>query len=82
MTTDLVQRYVCSICWGQLIDDGESVKCANYPEHEGFVTRSYAETRKGESTIEAIEAKQVLRNAGILPRKSEEQLLKELGFGG
>jgi hypothetical protein len=78
--------YRCAVCWSHLeIDQDNNVFCARYPEDHkdaGYVTANYVERRRGESGSEAIEAKSVLRRVGILPKKSVEKLLDELGFGG
>lgn len=79
---------VCSACWGELIEqydyhtrtstlhcDTEGCECP------GYVSRKFVDRREGESTFEAIEAKQALHAAvPWLPKKSETDLLKELGF--
>jgi len=83
-----VARYVCSACWGHLIEypqDRESSlvlchKCDN--ETPGYVTKYYAERRRSDSIGEKMDVNYNLRS--IIPGehagKSEEQLTSELGF--
>jgi hypothetical protein len=81
----LVEDYVCATCWGLLAEVFENgqhiVKCTN-PDctGEGFVTKAYANRRKQDSLAERREARDNLTKILNLPRKSKEQLLKELGF--
>ena len=86
-----VRDYVCSNCWGHLQKWAQKgsrlwvvlcVKCMD--QTKGFVTRYYAEARRSESIGEKMEARDLLQAMGILEPehsgKSNEQLLKELGF--
>ena len=82
-------KYVCAGCFGDLEErwvDGPShlsfVYCSKCGPGRGFVTRRHAEQRLAESRSEAAEVEQ---NIGYLiglnkPKKSTEQILKELGF--
>lgn len=61
-------HYVCASCWGTLITQRVKpeerlfkVICKKCGEDRGFVTREYAEKRRGESKVEAVE---VRRNLG------------------
>lgn len=79
---------VCSDCYGELIVRYDAktrksrVTCgtAECPGN-GFVTRSWVERAKAENRAQSAEARQVLSKAlpWIAPRKSEQQLLAELG---
>jgi ssDNA-binding Zn-finger/Zn-ribbon topoisomerase 1 len=83
-----VDKYVCSTCWGRLLlyyeNSQHSIRCANYPDctGRGYVTKYYASRRLSESANERGEVKDLLTKLGILqkPKKSEQELLKELGF--
>ena len=85
-----IRDYVCSNCWGEL----EKLP-ARQPQHwllrcrrcqartRGFVSKYYAESRRSESHGELRETKQMLQELGIIPTpapKSEQQLLREMGF--
>jgi len=83
----IIRDYVCAICWGHLDLFNEQIECAKYgKDHEGFVTKHYAENRRQDDAGDFIEARQVLRDAGIVENphegKTTDQLLDELGFGG
>jgi len=85
----LVGRYVCAVCWGYvmptLVDHEIAPVCvaaqAGQCDGVGFVTRKYAERRLAESRLELQE---VYRNYpdlfGPRPKRSEQQLMSELGF--
>ena len=86
-----VKCYVCACCWGHLEEvlvEGEHVvRCAKGGDEcdgKGFVTKFYADRRRQESMGEAREVRTLLREFGVIENplagKSEEQLLKELGF--
>lgn len=83
-----IHEYVCSRCWGQLtlLADKETrwkITCLKCGDDQGFVTREYAVQRQAESAAEAIEVKQLLAGLGVIqpaPKKSNEQIIRELGF--
>jgi hypothetical protein len=80
-----VRDYVCSNCWEQLIAipaEGHNldVVCGTNQEHRGFVRRSGIERRINESRGELVEATMNLRGIIPMPKKSEKELLNELGF--
>ena len=58
--TTLIFEYVCSVCWSNLAQAGEdgSVICANNPEHQGFVTKWYADKKREQSEFSLVEVKQ------------------------
>ena len=69
-------HYVCAQCWGTLITQhvkGEGrlfkVLCPNCGEDRGFVTRDYAEKRRSDNKVEAVEAKHNLGKILGLPEK-------------
>jgi hypothetical protein len=81
-----VRDYVCAHCWGRLVmnitKDGWEVTCIKGHE-TGFVTKAFAEARRAESQVEKVEVNELLRRVGVLPerpKKTEEQILKELGY--
>jgi len=89
--SETVNKYVCSACWGDLetVRDPRDVtkyfvlcrKCKD--ETRGYVTKFYANRRRGESESEKLEAVKLLRSIGVLEKpapKSIEQLKNELGF--
>ena len=83
----IIRDYVCSVCWGHLDLFNEHVECAKYgTEHEGYVTKHYAENRRQDDAGDFIDARHTLRAAGIIENphegKTADQLLDELGFGG
>jgi len=78
---------VCAHCWGPLVRypdlDGWRVECSACGPGVGFVTRDYAERRRLESVAEKVEVERLLQSIGVLPRppkRTEETILKELGF--
>ena len=85
-----IRDYVCSICWGHLLIkdmDAENamIECAVYgSDHSGFVTKYWAEKQRQQDLNNSLDAKGMLRKIGIIENenagKSEEQLLRELGF--
>ena len=85
-----VRDYVCSNCWGHLYQlplKGSRlwlVLCNSCQDQtRGYVTRYYAESRRSESHFELYETRKMLEDVGVLDppeRKSERQILKELGF--
>jgi hypothetical protein len=83
-----VRDYCCAYCYGQLVeladeDGGYQVVCLNCGDGAGFVTKTYAARRRTESVGEAVEVKHMLQEVGVLPlpeKKTQAQLLKELGF--
>lgn len=85
-----VRDYCCATCWGHLEKvpaEGRrwNLICAKYgSEHQGFVTKHYAEQRRSESVGELIDVRAVLQNAGVIVNKqagkSTDTLLSELGI--
>jgi hypothetical protein len=85
-----LRDYVCSNCWGHLLaypmDERLWLvvchRCGD--ETKGYVTKYFADGRREESHGERHEAKQMLESMGIIQRehsgKSEDELIKELGF--
>ena len=79
------KRYCCAGCWGHLnvyaVPESREVRisCGNCGDGRGFVTKRYAEGRRQESKADAMDVHVTLTAVGILPRRSEAQLLKELG---
>lgn len=80
-----VKHYVCSACWGHLLefhhDDGVLVQCHKCgDETPGFVTKHFANRRLSESGGDLLDVYQIVPNLNPHHGKSEEQLLSELGF--
>lgn len=81
MQTSQIQRnYLCAICWSELtLQDGEPV-CAKYgTDHYGYVSRSYVQRRRQEDRFDYQTALFYLASI-VGPKKTEEELLRELGF--
>ncbi len=82
---DLTANYVCARCWGPLValdQHGELVvSCVNPNcDGEGYVRRQFAERRKQASVSEYLEAARNLPALSPHHQKSEQDLLKELGY--
>lgn len=84
-----IERYVCSNCWGHLIerfDGDDSIVECHYCEEEttGFVTKQFADRRIEESAGERLEVKGMLIGLGVIENphsgKSASELSKEMGF--
>jgi hypothetical protein len=85
-----IRDYCCATCWGHLTvrrtADGETrIECGKYgAEHQGFVTKAYAERRRAESAAEAAEVKELLRGLGVIDNpnagKTADDILRDLGF--
>jgi hypothetical protein len=87
--TETVRDYVCARCYGPIAAHFNALRvwvvCANHGTRcngSGYVTKAWAERQRSNSIGEAMEVRFTLRD--IIPSKhagkSEEQLLKELGF--
>jgi len=88
----IARDYVCAHCYGHLVvtlldettpngREYSAVKCPNCGLGAGFVTKSWAETRKAESSAELAEAK--LNLGGIIGKENNaplDDILK--AFGG
>ena len=83
----LIRNYVCSQCWGTLVYNlnkgtpkSYTVSCPKCGIDIGFVTRDYAERRRGESNAEAIEATRNIGGLlGIKPKQFDrDKVIKEL----
>ncbi|CAK0758946.1 conserved hypothetical protein [Gammaproteobacteria bacterium] len=83
--------YVCARCWGLLVifdapdHRGYLVKCDNPDcDGNGYVTRHYAEQRRGESFYDLLDAQRNVGEALGLPAltrtKTQDEALKALGF--
>jgi hypothetical protein len=86
-----VGRYVCSNCWGELETRADPrdyslsfVVCKRCQDDtKGYVTRHFADRRRGESEFEKLEVTRMLQENGVLPKPEKRtvgQNLKELGF--
>ncbi len=82
-----IQRdYVCAVCWQHLIiHNGKGVitiECSKYGhEHSGYITKSYADRAHSDSLGELAEAKYHLGPIlGFEPKRTETEILKDLGF--
>ena len=82
-TNRLIFDYVCSYCWSQLIQQGTDgpVVCSVSPEHNGFVTRRFADGRREQSRRDLQEVKANFQDSDIAellglvqPRKSSAEL--------
>ena len=83
----LVRDCVCSDCWEGLTARYDpatrmsTVSCETAGcECKGTVSKHYPERREAQARAELAEATVALTRAGVLPKKSEKQLLAELGF--
>lgn len=83
------QAYVCAACWGPLLrklrpDGMASIECANDPEHDGYSTKYWVERQRQNDLNDALEAKHLLRQIGVVPNpladKTEKELIERLGF--
>ena len=82
----MIQRRVCSGCYGQLImvadhyeTDRYHVSCPSCTDwNGGTISNLTLERRNEQARAQYREARTNLRD--ILPQKSEEQLMKELGL--
>jgi hypothetical protein len=81
-----VRDYVCSACWGHLLEfyepcDQSRVRCGKYPEHRGFVTKYYVEHRRSDSVGEMLDVNYTFRKIipGLSSGKSPEEILEEIG---
>lgn len=77
--------YLCADCWGHLVvenaADGYLVHCTTDGcPCRGYVTKKFVERSEVQGRIELVEAKTALRQAGVLPKRSEKEILSELGF--
>ena len=65
-----LSRYVCGVCWGHLtevtIKGSRYVSCAKDHEHEGFVTRKYAERERLQSKHDKYEVVAMLKEVGVI----------------
>ncbi len=83
----IVRHNLCSDCYGQLISHAVrgtrlfEITCTTEgcPCH-GFVTRGYVDRAEAENRADLAEARHALRAAVPWAKKSEDQLMKELGF--
>jgi DNA-directed RNA polymerase subunit RPC12/RpoP len=87
-----VEKYVCSLCWGQLVlyydpQDREKsiVLCGRCGEDtKGYVSKYYAEHHRQDNSLDAIMVTRMLENIGIIQRTrpvlTEQELLKSIGF--
>lgn len=81
----LARRHVCAGCWGELTvrydwrTRTSSISCetpgCTFP---GLVTRRFVERQESQSLGELAEAHAALSRAGVLRRRSEQELLKGL----
>jgi hypothetical protein len=83
-----VRTSLCANCYGQLIalEDKPTrlyrIACATDGcPCDGLVSRKWVERQEAKSRADLVEAKVALRDAmPWTPKKSQEQILKELGF--
>jgi hypothetical protein len=83
----LAKSHVCSRCWGDIVVGYDwrtrtsRISCATPGcDFPGLVSRKFVEGQEQRSMGELLEAHTALTRAGVLPRKSEAKLLKEMGF--
>jgi len=86
--------YLCSDCWGHLIVSFKSIQLEDgsretrhYVECStpgcpcnGFVSKRFADMQEQKSRGELLEAKTALRQVGMIERKSEAEIMADLGF--
>lgn len=84
-----VRDYVCSACWGHLIQkhskEGNIVECFSCVEDtKGFVTKTYANNRLSDSVGERLDVRKTLLDLGVIENphagKTTQELLTEMGF--
>ncbi len=84
-----IKNYACSNCWGDLElapDLRENgmyfVVCQKCKEEtKGYVTKYFVRTRRAASEFEARDVKKLLQKINApTARKTDSQLMKELGF--
>ena len=83
-----IANYACSSCWSHLVSypfaaDKTRVLCPTCGEEtRGYVSKHYVARLRAKSMAHKVEAAYVLRDIIPSPHKgkSEEQLLKELGY--
>lgn len=85
-----VNRYACSNCWGDLElapDLRENgmyfVTCKKCKEEtKGYVSQYFVNTRRTASEFEKRDVTRMLKSIGVIasPKKSTNELMKELGF--
>jgi len=82
-----VRDYVCAWCWGNLLKFPAPkrmwfVRCSKHlDETPGYVTKRYAERRRGESVGEKVDAKyNIGEQLGITTKRTQKQNLADLGF--
>lgn len=80
---DTLKTCVCAQCWGKLMNrqvdrDNMQVYCPKCGDGHGFVTFAYADRRRSESGGQLQDVKRNLHLLGTT--KTEEELIKELGF--
>lgn len=80
----ILKHYVCAVCWGNLMINQKGVPvCVKYgEEHQGFVTKYYAEKRRAESYADRANAAWNLGEFISEPKTEEEisKILEILGF--
>lgn len=91
MAMRAIQNYSCSNCWGSLIripdkaSDGWIVRCRRCQEDtRGLVSNYYIEKRRQQDHFARMEVSKMLADIGVidLEKKTEAQIMAELGFGG
>jgi hypothetical protein len=89
LASKTVRDYVCSTCWGSLETEPQHgspnwvVCCSTCDETRGFVSRYYTDERRTQDHFDALEVKKLLQDLEIIdrpPKKTEGQILEELGF--
>jgi hypothetical protein len=85
-----IETHVCSQCWGSLAirwevptEGAKVVCCSSCDETRGFVSRQWVDERRTQDHFDAYEVSRLLQSLGIIdrpPRRSEDQILEELGF--
>lgn len=85
-----VKNYYCSNCWGELeiiysefVNPLVFVTCKRCQENtNGYVTKYFADRRRGESEFEKRDVIRLLQTAGIIKKeaRTRAQIMKEIGF--
>lgn len=84
----VARDYLCARCWGPLLmtfdkdPDQTKIMCARDADHYGLVSRAFVERQRSVDHGNAVEARGILRQVGILPKlaQNEDEILSDLGF--
>lgn len=81
-----IRDYVCSACWSHLVKYPAPerlwfCKCSQCDDDTpGYVTKFYAESRRGNSMADKADALINLKDLFPRPQRTEQEVLSDLGF--